>query len=574
MASPTKQLTVRSPLKETDANQKGGTSRAATNELKRKSLDKLEHEHGKKKMKLAERSRSIEGAVLMNKQAALKKAEQHKVTPKDLLEWQHNWRKIMRRDTKMYFDTTDFPDTSTYTKQKLDRRKELLKRAFISLGAEITSFFDTDVTIVITRRTLKSSYSLPETDVLARAQKRYMKIWNYDKATRFLKNLDVDLETLEKSKNAITTPTLSNLLQNEKIYGPSDRDPRARRDDIYYFKYPYVYLYDLWQTWAPLITMEWKPIDLSDSQNLPYPSIKQGSFGRCPFIGDCNCDETSARRIIKRYKRDKLNKKYALHLRLLYYRDSTPQELSESNARPMMIPHDYYNSSKAYQEAVGNDDVDDSLTAQFKSKSETALIVASNKSKEFAPTQQILKPPAKGIWKTPALNAQISLSRQETEEFADDLCKRKSRIPQEIKASGMNQSNDGATSFGNGLAPTKSSVLNKNMKSLNRLVIDKKTSTRALKPLETSVISASANAIDVQKKEESLKKEKKVVEAKKQEAKLGGGYCENCRVKYESLERHVRSEKHQSFAQDELNFEAIDSLIEKLHVAKRLIGSP
>lgn len=574
MASPTKQLTVRSPLKETDANQKGGTSRAATNELKRKSLDKLEHEHGKKKMKLAERSRSIEGAVLMNKQAALKKAEQHKVTPKDLLEWQHNWRKIMRRDTKMYFDTTDFPDTSTYTKQKLDRRKELLKRAFISLGAEITSFFDTDVTIVITRRTLKSSYSLPETDVLARAQKRYMKIWNYDKATRFLKNLDVDLETLEKSKNAITTPTLSNLLQNEKIYGPSDRDPRARRDDIYYFKYPYVYLYDLWQTWAPLITMEWKPIDLSDSQNLPYPSIKQGSFGRCPFIGDCNCDETSARRIIKRYKRDKLNKKYALHLRLLYYRDSTPQELSESDAKPMMIPHDYYNSSKAYQEAVGNDDVDDSLTAQFKSKSETALIVASNKSKEFAPTQQILKPPAKGIWKTPALNAQISLSRQETEEFADDLCKRKSRIPQEIKASGMNQSNDGATSFGNGLAPTKSSVLNKNMKSLNRLVIDKKTSTRALKPLETSVISASANAIDVQKKEESLKKEKKVVEAKKQEAKLGGGYCENCRVKYESLERHVRSEKHQSFAQDELNFEAIDSLIEKLHVAKRLIGSP
>lgn len=574
MASPTKQLTVRSPLKETDANQKGGTSRAATNELKRKSLDKLEHEHGKKKMKLAERSRSIEGAVLMNKQAALKKAEQHKVTPKDLLEWQHNWRKIMRRDTKMYFDTTDFPDTSTYTKQKLDRRKELLKRAFISLGAEMTSFFDTDVTIVITRRTLKSSYSLPETDVLARAQKRYMKIWNYDKATRFLKNLDVDLETLEKSKNAITTPTLSNLLQNEKIYGPSDRDPRARRDDIHYFKYPYVYLYDLWQTWAPLITMEWKPIDLSDSQNLPYPSIKQGSFGRCPFIGDCNCDETSARRIIKRYKRDKLNKKYALHLRLLYYRDSTPQELSESDAKPMMIPHDYYNSSKAYQEAVGNDDVDDSLTAQFKSKSETALIVASNKSKEFAPTQQILKPPAKGIWKTPALNAQISLSRQETEEFADDLCKRKSRIPQEIKASGMNQSNDGATSFGNGLAPTKSSVLNKNMKSLNRLVIDKKTSTRALKPLDTSVISASANTIDVQKKEESLKKERKVVEAKKQEAKLGGGYCENCRVKYESLERHVRSEKHQSFAQDELNFEAIDSLIEKLHVAKRLIGSP
>lgn len=50
----------------------------------------------------------------------------------------------------------------------------------------------------------------------------------------------------------------------------------------------------------------------------------------------------------------------------------------------------------------------------------------------------------------------------------------------------------------------------------------------------------------------------------KKETVKNSGYCENCRVKYESLEQHIVSEKHLSFAENDLNFEAIDSLIENL----------
>ena len=40
-----------------------------------------------------------------------------------------------------------------------------------------------------------------------------------------------------------------------------------------------------------------------------------------------------------------------------------------------------------------------------------------------------------------------------------------------------------------------------------------------------------------------------------------GGYCENCKVKYSSLNDHLASKKHQGFANDDSNFEKIDAVI-------------
>uniref|UniRef100_UPI0002250D66 DBF4 n=2 Tax=Saccharomyces cerevisiae TaxID=4932 RepID=UPI0002250D66 len=131
----------------------------------------------------------------------------------------------MKRDSRIYFDITDDVEMNTYNKSKMDKRRDLLKRGFLTLGAQITQFFDTTVTIVITRRSVENIYLLKDTDILSRAKKNYMKVWSYEKAARFLKNLDVDLDHLSKTKSAsLAAPTLSNLLHNEKLYGPTDRD--------------------------------------------------------------------------------------------------------------------------------------------------------------------------------------------------------------------------------------------------------------------------------------------------------------------------------------------------------------
>lgn len=641
MASPTKTV-IRSPLKETDSNLRqpslSNNQLTMTNSLAKRTHDKLESKDQAstdciKKRPRVERGRSIEGAVLVSKTAALKNVEA-KLSPKDLSDWQNNWRKILRRDSKIYFDTTEEIDDLRHNKRTIDKKRDLLKRGFLSLNAEITQFFDTSVTIVITARSTDNIHYYPEHDVLFRAKQNYMKVWNFEKATRFLTNLDVDLNNIMKNKTpTIATPTLSNLLQNEKLYGPTDRDPRTKRDDIHYFKYPHVYMYDLWQTWSPIIILEWKPQELIDLNNLPYPSLKIGSFGRCPFIGDRNCDELSYSRVIKRYRRDKVNKKYALKLRQLYLYGARPQFIDDSQY--FIIPHRSMDSKKMYekwqntnkpvnvstsnehsaiQELQQNEQqtLSPKEPAQQKPKlhsyqldnnvSNTGAVSGTSLVREQSNDQltpslvtntsqslkgQVWKEPLTPKLKHPPL---ASFNRQETEDFLDDLCstKKPSRVPFEIKASGVHQSNDVATSFGNGLGPTKASVMSKNIRTLNRLVVDRKLGTSNNKRVTNSNpntsktkseqiktvhgknekknnTSLNTHSIESTKSNQSINIEKvKAPVTVAQEVK-NSGYCENCRVKYESLNEHILSDKHMSFASNDTNFDAIDCLIEKLN---------
>lgn len=606
-------MATRSPLKETDANLKQRSTTINehtadgdymlgdnTEGMKKRKLGRIESQDRKKAK--AERARSIEGAVQVTKTLAMRNIEP-KVTPNELLEWQNNWKKIMRRESRIYFDTTAEGDSNKYTKNKMDKRKDLLNCGFLSLGAQITQFFDCSITIVITRRSTDSIHLLPESDILSRAKKNYMKIWGYEKATRFLKNLDVDLDHLEKTKTtSLATPTLSNLLQNEKLYGPTDRDPRTRRDDIHYFKYAHVYMYDLWQTWAPIITLEWKPQELADLHKLPYPVLKMGTFGRCPFVGDGSCDEASYKRAVKRYNRDKANKNYALKLRGLYQSYAEPSTPSQ---HLITIPHKCLDSKQCYEnwqsklaaQSEENENTTNALTKEpiiASRELDLDLDVEQGQELEPEPEQEQQEQEQQDTHNTLVLIKQgkrqlpttrTALARQETEEFPDDLCnsKKLSRIPQEIKASGVHQSNDVATSFGNGLGPTKASVMNKNIKTLSRLVVDRRlgTKTTNINPssnslaLQTAGVTGS-NTQSCAHQENAFTKKDLLVEKKKRKVELSvtttakrdtsknAGYCENCRVKYDSLEQHILTEKHQSFAQNDLNFEVIDSLIEKL----------
>ncbi|KAG0670519.1 hypothetical protein C6P45_002261 [Maudiozyma exigua] len=648
MVSPTK-IQMRSPLKETDANLKQlnqpakkrlfeaiGTDEQSTASISRQTIIK--------KPKI-ERTRSIEGAVLVSKKAALKTIEP-KIPTKDLIEWQNNWRRILKNDAKIYFDTTEDPETTSTQKKLLDKRQELLRRGFLSLGATITAFFDNSVTIVITRRETENKMYYSATDVLRYAKRHYMKIWKYEKATRFLGNLDIDLEEVaekyEQEINVVNskTTTLSNLLQNEKLYGPNDRDPRTKRDDTHYFKYPHVYMFDLWQTWSPIIALEWKPSAFQKEDEYPYPVLKFGSFGRCPFVGDRNCQETSYKRVIKRYARDKMNKKYAINLRKLYQLQASPYPISNEDI--IFLPHDESDSRDSYlrwqrwkREAGYREDHDDHSLGDLSNENNNNPCISNDTSimkevnqeikkitQRVQPAEEVsineasknysqLQAAKKGsVYKeppTPKLKRPIlaSFTRQETEEFfPDDLCnsRKQSHINYEIKASGAHQSNDVATSFGNGLAPTKASVMSKNIKSLSRFVVDRKLTTPNVRKLgtgnsqrtqSTSNLNKETNPIvDDKNKQQTtsvidLTAQNKISKSTPEKGNINkdtnaaaetnketpvqtkvepknSGYCENCRVKYDSLESHIVSEKHITFAEDPMNFEAIDTLIGKL----------
>lgn len=43
-----------------------------------------------------------------------------------------------------------------------------------------------------------------------------------------------------------------------------------------------------------------------------------------------------------------------------------------------------------------------------------------------------------------------------------------------------------------------------------------------------------------------------------------GGYCENCRIKFDDFEVHINGKRHRRFARDDKNFEKLDELLERL----------
>ncbi|KAH3900725.1 uncharacterized protein SCODWIG_03858 [Saccharomycodes ludwigii] len=566
----------------------------------------------------------------------------------DMKNWQQNWKQIMKKGTRIYFDIINDAVVANTTNNNSPNNSDinetyiLLRNAFISLGAEIKSFFDTHITIVITTRSNISDYSkLPENDVLNKAHHAYMKIWNFDKAQRFLKNLDVDIhnynvpqDNYHNTDSSMKNKSLSHYLKNEKLYGPTDRDPFCKRDDIHYFKsfVPHLYIYDLNQQFSPIIAIEWPK---NDNTNKPvgYPKIKFGSLGRCPFVGDEGYDELQPRRILKRYKRDKLNENYALILRRLYSETANPNPSNNL----YIIDTKYMDSEKLYNEEFKI------IKGNMKNSDATNLGNTLTTDGENRPDKCDLsitnRLPPKATWKrqnldndgTTTINCiennsnekrgPPALIRFETAEFEES--QRKRLTPFEIKASGVNLSND----TGNGLAPTKSSVVNKTLQHLNKLVVERNNNSKPptlnnMGGASTSISNATSNSTSVATtavsatlnvtnsgrtggasstinhnntskfnstkinkiftiNDSSLKhgiknntstvtKIRTPAQPQPQaikDKKLGGGYCENCRVKYERLSEHIKTEKHQEFANNDLNFKAIDSLIEDLHVA-------
>lgn len=136
-------------------------------------------------------------------------------------------------------------------------------------------------------------------DVLYRAREMGKKIWSLDKMQKILDMvLEPDpyksallgqghrtgtLQTRETSKTA-DQPNLLQLLQNERVHGPSDRDPTVTTTELNYFKGPYIYIYDIEEKMKPIMVREYPKV--TDKKSGEWPQFRVASQGRCPFVED------------------------------------------------------------------------------------------------------------------------------------------------------------------------------------------------------------------------------------------------------------------------------------------------
>ena len=138
-------------------------------------------------------------------------------------------------------------------------------------------------------------------DVLHKAREMGKKIWSLDK---FHTMLSVLLETDSSQTTSVSRPysqsksthepDLTQMLRNERINGPSDRDPTAVNRELNYFKGPYIYIWDMDEKLKPIMVREYpKVANKSDGE---WPQFRSVGNGRCPFVEEVDVPDRERRR--------------------------------------------------------------------------------------------------------------------------------------------------------------------------------------------------------------------------------------------------------------------------------------
>lgn len=135
-------------------------------------------------------------------------------------------------------------------------------------------------------------------DILSRARELGIKIWALEKLQRMLKTI-LETDTGEqapahddRSHVAVSRPPtkptkdadLEQLLRNEKINGPADRDMTVAAQDMCTFRGWYIYIHDMDEKTKPVLVRDYpKP---SNKELGKWPQFRVSDTGRCPFVED------------------------------------------------------------------------------------------------------------------------------------------------------------------------------------------------------------------------------------------------------------------------------------------------
>lgn len=144
-------------------------------------------------------------------------------------------------------------------------------------------------------------------DVLHKAREMGKKIWSLDKfQTMVTVLLESDSQTTTQVARGTTSrshqptvkgshePSLLQMLHNERINGPSDRDPSASNRELSYFKGPFIYVWDMDEKHKPMIVREYAKV--ANKADGDWPQFRSVGNGRCPFVEDVDIPEREHRR--------------------------------------------------------------------------------------------------------------------------------------------------------------------------------------------------------------------------------------------------------------------------------------
>jgi regulatory subunit for Cdc7p protein kinase len=147
-------------------------------------------------------------------------------------------------------------------------------------------------------------------DVLHRARELGMKIWALEKLQRMMTTMfDTDMGSgtahghntrSNTAQGSFAVPRanreadLSQLLRNERINGPSDRDPTVATKDLVRFKGPYIYIYDIDEKQKPIMVRDYPKV--AHKEDGDWPQFRSVAKGKCPFVEEVDHSRREAER--------------------------------------------------------------------------------------------------------------------------------------------------------------------------------------------------------------------------------------------------------------------------------------
>ncbi|PHH85907.1 hypothetical protein CDD83_11006 [Cordyceps sp. RAO-2017] len=444
------------------------------------------------------------------------------------------------------------------------------------------------------RRSTGSQSKPRNNDVLHKAREMGKKIWSLEK---FQTMLSVLLESeghgtsaghasrtmsmrshYGVSKNT-HEPNLLQLLHNERINGPSDRDPTAVNRELVFFKGPYIYVWDMDEKQKPVMVRDYPKV--ANKADGEWPQFRSVANGRCPFVEEVEAAPDKDSR--KSREREKARAAVAAAAVAAAAPTTTKRDddpvpiLKPPETIPLAKPLTGKRTLAEMEDSGRNAVAARLITPTATDLCSPAATVATTKGGEMLAAQ----------------NAFISRAAGGGRLFGG-----------EPVASGMQPSNITSAirsqmiSSTSGINGVKAGT-SKEVHGLQRKVLQKATTPASQDPssrrlAEVSMDVASSRSTNmgrqtsrtVQAQDEDYHSQRTTAAATAAEKKtrsqqtlkskkdLKPGYCENCQDKFRDFDEHIASRKHRKFAENDDNWTELDSLLAQLkRMPKYLSGA-
>ncbi|KAL1986599.1 hypothetical protein VTN96DRAFT_6177 [Rasamsonia emersonii] len=423
-------------------------------------------------------------------------------------------------------------------------------------------------------------------DVLYRARQMGMKIWAVEKLQRMLAAIhDSDTTSLYASGRVSNggvgskgrgDADLSQVLRNELLHGPSDRDPSMWMKEMVMFKGPFIYVHDMDEKTRPVMVREYPKV--ARRQDGAWPQFRSAPLGKCPFI-----DEPPSKKELARIKEKEKEKERERE------REREKEKEKKAAAETMITVQNAVKKPDPVEPSVETNSLQHENEGQVEPPKVEENVPAPTTQVEL---QKVF--PVRPVSPRKSSESFIAPNLIRTGPF---------HLGREPAASGVQPSN--ITSAirsqmisSTAAAPGAKAGVSKEVHELKRKVLEKSngavstsanpSSHRAADVNQTTKPAASASTRSSKqrpaeklghiheedttqsedngshKQQAASRKSSSQKKSKEKKRDPKPGYCENCREKFDDFDEHIVSRKHRKFATTASNWAELDALLEKL----------